>query len=420
VTVRLIDAPSGLQLQSRTLEYPFHQLFTLEAQLAEEVSRFLRERLGKEIVLRERRRRTGSVAAWELAQEGAGWQEAARTLHRDGDLAAARRALDTADSLFARAGRLDPGWLEPTVDRGWLAVDRMRLFESMPPDSLRFRFEEGMRHAAEALRLHPRDPSALELRGSLRYRQWLASGGDSTAVAEAEADLRAGAVPANPSQARAWATLSALLQATGRLAEANLLARRAYDADAFLAESPNILFRLYYTSLDLGNETEAVTWCDTGLSRFPDDWRFTYCKLTMLGWRTGAESAGEPGAEVARAWELVARLERLTSPEERAANLPRWQMRVAPVLGRAGLRDSAEAVIRRARAAAPEDPEMDFYEAEARILLGDREAALRLLARDLESNPRFREYVRANPVFRPLWNDPRFQSMVGRGPPASP
>ncbi|HEX6107275.1 MAG TPA: serine/threonine-protein kinase, partial [Gemmatimonadales bacterium] len=128
VTVRLIDAPSGLQLQSRTLEYPFHQLFTLEAQLAEEVSRFLRERLGKEIVLRERRRRTGSVAAWELAQEGAGWQEAARILHRDGDLAAARRALDTADSLFARAGRLDPGWLEPTVDRGWLAVDRMRLF----------------------------------------------------------------------------------------------------------------------------------------------------------------------------------------------------------------------------------------------------------------------------------------------------
>ena len=88
-------------------------------------------------------------------------------------------------------------------------------------------------------------------------------------------------------------------------------------------------------------------------------------------------------------------------------------MRVAPVLGRAGLRDSAEAVIRRARAAAPTDPEMDFLEAEARMLLGDGEAALRLLARDIRNNPRFRDYVRLYPVFRPLRSDPRFKAMLG-------
>jgi tetratricopeptide (TPR) repeat protein len=219
-------------------------------------------------------------------------------------------------------------------------------------------------------------------------------------------------VPAHPSRARAWWTLCALVQATGQLAEANLLARRAYEADAYLAESPQLLFRLYHTSLDLGKEQEAVRWCNTGFGRFPEDWHFTFCRLTILAWPAPGQLAPEARADVARAWRLVSELERLSPPEEREAYLPRWQIKVAGVLGRAGLRDSAEAVIRRARAAAPEDLEMDFYEAEARMLLGDREATLRLLARDVAANPRFRKYTRAYPVFRPLWPDPRFQALV--------
>ena len=416
VTVRLIDPASGLQLHSRALEHPMGDLFTLQDRLADEVSQFLRQRLGRDIVLRERRKATRSVPGWELAQEGEAWQQSARTLREQGDLAAARRALNTADSLHARAAALDSAWPQPLIARGWLAEARMQLAETAgDPDSVRAWFETGMRHAESALRRWPDNAAALELRGSLRYRSWLASGGDSTLVAAAEDDLRAaGSVPANPSQARAWATLSALLQATGRFAEANLMAQRAYEADAFLADSPTILFRLYYTSLDLGKTEEAVTWCDTGLRRFPEDWRFTFCELTTLVW--GVQAGRDSRADVARAWALVDRLGRLTSPEERATQLPRWQILVSPLLGRAGLRDSAEAVIRRARAAAPEDAEMDFYEAEARMLLGDAEAALRLLERDVRDNPRFREYVRASPVFRPLWDDPRFRELVGGAP----
>jgi tetratricopeptide (TPR) repeat protein len=248
----------------------------------------------------------------------------------------------------------------------------------------------------------------------LRYRYLVSADSAVTPGKDAEADLRAGAVHANPSQARALGTLSALLQATGQLAEANLIAARAYEADAFLVDSPQILFRLYHTSLDLGREHEAVRWCDAGLSRFPGDWRFTFCQLSILAW-PGPVPSGNPSANVARAWKLLGQLERLTPPEERAA-LPRWQIKVAGVLGRAGLTDSADAVIRRARAAAPGDPEMDFYEAEARMLLGDREATLRLLARDVAANPRFKEYMRVYPVFRPLWSDPRFDALL-RGPP---
>jgi hypothetical protein len=54
------------------------------------------------------------------------------------------------------------------------------------------------------------------------------------------------------------------------------------------------------------------------------------------------------------------------------------------------------------------------------MLLGDREAALRLLARDAAANPQYRGYIRVYPVFRPLWNDPRFQALVGEPAKDSP
>jgi tetratricopeptide (TPR) repeat protein len=240
----------------------------------------------------------------------------------------------------------------------------------------------------------------------LHYRYWLSADSAVTPGNDAEADLRAGAVHANPAQARALGTLSALLQATGQLAEANLIAARAYEADAFLFDSKHILFRLYHTSLDLGREREAVNWCDTGRSRFPGDWRFTFCRLRILA------LANTFKPDVGQGWSLVTALERLSLP----AYLPRWHIIVAGVLGRAGLPDSADAVIRRARAAAPEDPELDFYEAEARMVRGDREAALRLLERYLKTNPRFRAYLRVHPLFRPLRSDHRFQALVAESP----
>jgi serine/threonine-protein kinase len=414
VTVRLIDAANGVQLQSRALEYPVGDLFALQDHLTQEVSRFLRERLGREILLRERRKGTSSVAAWELVQEGEGAREAAKTLDAGGDAGAAARALDAADSVFTRAAELDRAWPEPVMLRGWVAVDRMQLFDRAI-DSVGRWYDQGIKHARRALQVRPGDPAALELRGTLTYQNWLAFGSDPAELRGAEEDLRGGAVPTNAARARAWGTLSKVLQATGQLAEANLLAHRAYEADAFLTESDDLLFRLYYTSRDLGKEAEAVRWCETGLERFPNDWHFTYCQLSTLA-QVDSTRASDPDAEIDQAWQLLAQLERISPPEERAY-LPRWQIEVAGIIGRAGLRDSAEAVIRRARAAAPEDREMDFQEAVARMAMGDHDAALRLLARDVETNPRFRQYVRAYPAFRPLRDDPRFKALVGDSVP---
>ncbi len=411
VTARLINASTGVQLDSRTLRYTMGDLFTLQDTLAQEVSRFLRQRLGKEVLLRKRREGTRSVIAWERTRDGERSREAARTLREQGDASAADRALDAADSLFSLAAAADPQWADPVVLRGWVAVDRMELSGSKPPDSVRAWFRFGIAQADRVLRTHPGHAPALELRGTLGFRYWLGAGSTQAELTQAEQDLRAAAVPDNPNLPRTWGTLSALLQVRGQLAEANLLARRAYEADAYLGESPDLLFRLHYTAMDLGRQQEAVRWCETGYKRFPDDWRFTFCRLTILAWSASAPNARDPRADIAKAWKMLAQLGRLTPPEEREV-LPRCEVRVAGVIGRAGLRDSAEAVIRRARALAPDDREMDFYEAEARLLLGDRDAALKLLARDMEENPQFREYTRVYPAFRPLWSDPRFQALV--------
>jgi tetratricopeptide (TPR) repeat protein len=238
---------------------------------------------------------------------------------------------------------------------------------------------------------------------------------DTSEIVAAERDLRAAAVPENPSQARAWGTLSAVLQARGRLAEASLAAQKAYEVDAFLTDSPKILFRLYHTSLDLGRGDEAIKWCETGRRRFPERWDFSFCELTILLW------PGLVAPDVPRAWQLVSDLERMSTPEERAAYRARWQMMAAGVLERAGLADSAEAVMQRARAAAPDDPDMDFHEATARVLRGQRDEAARLLGRFLAARPQFRSYIRVDPVFRPLQDDPRFRALIeGAGTPNPP
>jgi TolB-like protein len=412
VTVRLIDAATGRQLDSRTVERPWGDLFALQDALAADVSRFLRERLGREVLVRRRREGTRSVEAWELAQRAESWRETAGSLGTGGDETGARRALDGADSLLARASALDPAWLDPVVLRGWGELDRIELALTgdPAPDSLGAWFRRAFAHADRAVALRAGDPAALELRGTLRFRRWLAEGRDSIELSAAEQDLRSAAVPANPREARAWATLSAVLQTAGRHAEANLAARRAWETDAFLAETPQVLFRLYYTALDLGRDAEAIRWCETGRQRFPERPSFVLCQLTIM------LRPGLAKPDVGRAWRAVAELERLSPPEERAAYRARWQMAAAGVLARAGLAESAGAVIRRARSAAPDDPELDYHEATARMLLDDRDAVLRLLARDLRANPQFRSYIAADPTFRPLRDDPRFRALVGDGP----
>ena len=95
-------------------------------------------------------------------------------------------------------------------------------------------------------------------------------------------------------------------------------------------------------------------------------------------------------------------------------------MMVAGALARAGLADSARAVIEQSR---PDDPNVDpyreiaYFEALARTILGDKEEALDQLAVFLAVNPsQRRSYARDKTWwFRDLRDDPRYRTMVSSG-----
>jgi hypothetical protein len=94
-------------------------------------------------------------------------------------------------------------------------------------------------------------------------------------------------------------------------------------------------------------------------------------------------------------------------------------MLVALALARAGLADSARAVAIRSRGDAELDPtrELAFLESLVRILVDDRDEALRQLSTYVATNPQFRASLAKDQTwwFQSLRDDPRFKALTGTG-----
>ncbi|CAA9343239.1 MAG: hypothetical protein AVDCRST_MAG68-3156 [uncultured Gemmatimonadetes bacterium] len=249
----------------------------------------------------------------------------------------------------------------------------------------------------------------MELRGRALW-QLAGEAADTSDVAArlelAERDLRT-AVEADSTRASGWAALSQLLRLRGRFAESDLAARQALEQDAWLEDADDILRRLYFGAMAQGDYAAAGQSCGQGHAQFPGDWRFVECRLTLL--REDPSLRPDP----ARAWALVAELDRLDPPsrarEEGRAYSPVFRrVAAAAVLARAGASDSARAVLARARAAASADPELRvpylFDAAYVTLLLGDRDGARRLLDEYLAARPALRPYVARDILFRDLFS----------------
>jgi eukaryotic-like serine/threonine-protein kinase len=410
VTIRLVDGASGADLLRRaTIEQPSANLLGIRDTLVGEVARVLRERLGEEVRLREERAGTSNVAAWTFVQQ-------AERYHKEAEAAVGRARMDTAlvlfqraDSTLARAETADPRWDDPILLRGQLLERRVRLTRS--PDLI----DEGLAHAGRALALVTEDARALELRGTLRYRKWqLARPPDprqaSLLLNDARADLER-ATTLDPTSAGAYATLSSLYYQTKDLQGAALAARRAYEEDAYLGNAADILTRLFHTSYDLDQQRQAQRWCQEGMRRFPRDFRFFQCQLYLM---TRLETPDVP-----RAWALLAGIDSVAPPPQRAILHLRNQMLVAAIIARAGLRDSAHAVSARSRGTPELDPEHDLvaFEAFVYTLLGEKEEAIRLLQRYVAANPEHSFRVGGD-IFWWWWDlqkQPGFQALVRPG-----
>jgi TolB-like protein/tRNA A-37 threonylcarbamoyl transferase component Bud32 len=414
VTVSLINAGTGAEIGNKTLERPRQEIFELQDQLAQEVSIFLRERLGQEIQLQQTRAETKDPAAWELVQQAAQLTKDLATLLAAGDTAAGARQLTKADSLLARASTIDPKWPTPIVTRGWVAYQRRTLAPSPDKAYLGGLIQQGLGYAEQAIKLKPKDADALDLRGTLRYSQWYLnlepdSSGAARLLADAERDLR-DAVALNPSQAHSWAVLSHLLMRRSESAEGKLAALRAYEADPYLTEAPVILYRLFTSSLDLQDGVEANHWCQEGRRRFPAEARFLECQLLVF-------SLPGQKPDIEKAWQLLDEYVKIYPPNQREFQRREGQLFVAMALVRAGLPDSARAVALRSRADATIDPgrELVYFEAMLRNLLGDRDEALRLVGIYLATNAQDRATLAKDDTWwwQGLRDDPRFKALVG-------
>jgi TolB-like protein len=379
VSVSFVNTSTGQQFASTQVLGTRAGLFDLQEELAHEVAVYLREMLGEEVALIERQAGAENVEAWQLLQRARAMSDQADALSGAGDMDSAWERLGAADTLLAEAEEVAPGWVEPTVRRGWLAYQRSRWSGSSGQAEAGRWIEEGMVHAQVALQLDSLNADGLELRGTLQYWKWLLDLEPDANRAEqlfddAEANLR-GAIAVNPSQAGAWAALSHLVLNKGAAAEGKMAASRAYEADAYLRNADLILWRLFSISYDLEDRVEAERWCGELGRRFPSDARFAECQLWLM-------TMHDAEIDLDQAWELATEYEEL-SPSQTVDFRRRWaRMAVAAALARAGQPDSARVVAERSRGGAAIDPARDlvYLEAFVRTILGDNDEAMNLLA----------------------------------------
>ncbi|MEO7137096.1 MAG: protein kinase [Gemmatimonadales bacterium] len=418
VTTRLVDGSSGAEFARASFQQPAGNYLGVQDTLTQKVAALIRERLGEEIRLREQRNRTRNVDAWSLVQRAEQARKQAEGLvDRKDTTAALGRGFDLADSLYAKAHEKDSTWTEPLVGRAAVAYRRSRLV-GFDGTAAKPWIDKGKTFAEMVLTLDPRNPDGLELRGTLRYWGWLLNVEPDPSAAkrllhEAQSDLEA-AVRVRPSQAGAWSILSHLYSNTKGETDAKLAGLRAYEADAYLRDAPQLLNRLFSTSYDLAQFGEAGRWCDEGTRRFPSDFNFVKCQLWVM-----STKAREP--DVTRAWRLADSLTGLSPVGRREYDRREARMIVAMVLARAGLADSARQVALRARGGPDVDPNQDlaYSEIYVHILRGDKDRAFEALKRYLAANPERRAGLADTTSeattpwwFRSLEDEPRFKALV--------
>jgi serine/threonine-protein kinase len=415
VTAQLIEGTSGADFDRASFELPESELLSAQDSVAEAVSLLLRQRLGEEVRVRQRRANTESTEAWALVLRSEQLRKDARNRAERDEREQAILVLQEADSLAGRATQADRNWVEPVLLHGWLAHDRARLEkgESAVPW-----IEAGLEDAERALEMVDNNPGALALRGTLKWtlfslqltpdqREW------EQLLFQAKEDLEA-AVAADPSLAEAQITLSYLYYQpqVDDVPAALLAAQRAYEEDAYLDNADAVLDRMFWSSLDLENFSQARRWCGEGDRRYPGDFRFNRCQLWLL-----ASPAVEPDPD--RAAELVAALDTLTPAARQAAVRIESRMVLGGALARAGFADSALGVLERARTQVTHDndPHQRFLYVEAimRSLAGDYDGGIDLLKRYVAAHPDHNFAESAGTVwwYRDLRQQPRWREITG-------
>ena len=409
VTVQLIDANTHSHLESRVIVRPLGDVLAVERAVAEEVTGFLRRRVGAQVRLRQARQETRSGPALELALRGEQAYADALALHQSrdsADVVSSLQMLREADALLARAEAADPRWTRPAVGRAWVSASEATWREDLGREPALDSVEA---RAGRVLAREPANARALEARGWARWIRGRVPGAETDALLESsEGDLRA-AVAAEPSLASAWGTLSYVLITRGKLAESDLAAQRALELDAWLENADELLERRYFSAIFMRDFRAASDACERGRRAFPRKPRFVECRLTLM--RQDPSRA----QDTALAWRIVAELEVLDPPGRAAAAGRAYdpvfrRMLAAAVSARAGDTRRARAELARARVDAALDPDARVSllpdEAYLLSLLGEHAAAVERMRVYLAQRPQDRAFMEREPMLRLLLPPP--------------
>ena len=399
VTLWIVDGPTGRESGREVVEGSSPDSPPLRSSVVREILRLLEE--GS---FPNSNARTQASLLLERAERAC---NKGLSLMASGDLRRARSAFALADSLLRRSEVTDPQWIEPRSQRAALELRRASLESSNTMLASRL-LDTAIAVADSVLIVDGNNPTALETRGTGRfYRLERVPLADDTTraladVSLAERDLTK-AVRIAPREASAWSTLSLLRGWKNNVVGEDAL-QRSTEADPEAREAPDLAYTLWAESFDLGLFADAEHWCADARVRYPNDYRFVRCQLFDILL---------PGARVTptKAWALLDTLKRLSPESTRDVEERATQMLVAVAVGRAGLRDSSNALIRAAQLASGE---LLGYEAIVRLQLGEREAALSLLEAYIHLYPQqgLRLARHKTWMWRDLEQDARFRAIA--------
>jgi serine/threonine-protein kinase len=417
VEIDLVDPQTGISMANVRQEGTPADLASLVDAVGDTLSLVLRPQLGEQVRLQQLRAGTASDQALNLVWQAEALRDDAERLIRldDPDREGANAALVTADSLLSAAESLDSDWAEPHLLRGWVASERALVSGEKPGEYGQEDLElaaAALDFADRALGIDPDNPEALELRGTIRYglakREQPEAARRSLLVA-AEADLRA-SLAAEGQRATAWRILGDLLKTYNADFEgAKQAFSRALMADRFLIDAQELTVNLIELSTDLEQYEEAWRWMLEGRRQWPDDVGFPYTAVLIMSSRYA------PG-DVDRAWAYWDTVQQTWPGDRKDQYLPVVYADIAAVLGLAGLKDSARAVLERGLTASPDSAFPAYSVAHAYLVLGDTAACLQWLDVDLEANPGKQARRAIEPWFSPLHGNPEFAAlMAARG-----
>jgi hypothetical protein len=193
-------------------------------------------------------------------------------------------------------------------------------------------------------------------------------------------------------------------------------ARKAYEEDAYLAAAPQILWQLFAGAYETADFPGANDWCREAVTRFPGIPRLSQrCQLFML--TTDYRTAD--AASVTEAWRIADRWKSMVSAESWKSQQLTAHGLLSVVLGRAQMSDSALRVLDRVRGSGVKDPSrsLEMFEARVRVLRGEKDRAVDLLAQYLAVNAEVRSGMarKRSWWWQELEGEPRFRELVRSG-----